>query len=353
MHRALFRVDAGPQIGLGHLQRSLALAGALKNLGVDSIFVTNLNDNGGHLIARQGFDSMPLRRTESWTSDDLTGTLEIATRQDCGAIIVDSHVVGERYLTEAKNIGSFVVVRDDLALYPFTCDIVFNGNADGPRLPYQSSSSDTVFLLGTEFIVMRQEFQALPERTRNVGVESVLVVLGGADHHNLMPRILRTLDELPGDFDVTAVIGPYFTNPAEIQSEAEHARRSIKLVSDPEFISELMIEADLAISAGGQTLYELATSGCPTVAIRTASNQDGQLQVLEDLGFVRSAGKAESDDVTYRTADLLSDLLSNVGARAEMRAIGQQLVDGKGAHRVATEIFEGAFSLVPIKRGKG
>ena len=347
MHRALFRVDAGSNIGLGHLQRSLALAGALKNLGVDSIFVTDQNDRGGHLIARYGFDPMPLRRTESWTLDDLTGTLEIATRQDCGAIIVDSHVVGERYLTEAKNTGSFVVVRDDLALYPFTCNIVFNGNADGPSLPYQSSSGDTVFLLGTEFIVLRQEFQTLPERTRNGRVANIMVVLGGADHHNLMPRILSTLYKLPGDFDVTAVIGPYFTNEADIRSAAQHAKRSIKLVSDPEFISELMIEADLAISAGGQTLYELATLGCPTIAIRTASNQDGQLKVLEDVGFVRSAGDAESDDVMYRTAELLSDLLSNAGARAKMRAIGQRLVDGKGAQRVATEIFEGAFSLVP------
>ena len=37
--RVVFRADAGPEIGLGHARRCLTLAGALRELAMESLFV--------------------------------------------------------------------------------------------------------------------------------------------------------------------------------------------------------------------------------------------------------------------------------------------------------------------------
>ena len=109
-------MDAGPQIGLGHLQRSLALADALRDMGVDSTFVVDQQHNAVQSVVGQGFDAKPLGNVRHWTLDDLAVTLKYAAMLDCGAIIIDSHVVEEQYLVKAKNAGLFVVIRDDLSI---------------------------------------------------------------------------------------------------------------------------------------------------------------------------------------------------------------------------------------------
>ena len=341
MAKVLFRMDAGVHIGLGHLQRSLALATALKALSVDSVFLGNDDGPSREYAARHGFQMDSLKGVNSWTPEDAQATVESARRGGCGAVVVDYHEAGSRYLAQLRDAGLYVVARDDLASYTFPCQMVVNGNADAPQLPYRSSTGDTVFLLGPGYMVMRDEFLDPPERVLHPRVRNVLVILGGADGYGLMPRILDLLDRLPGDFAVTAVVGPFFEDLDGIQAAAERATRTVTLVHSPSSVSELMLEADLAISAGGQTLYELACTGCPTVAVQTASNQEGQMRAMAGAGIILEAGDANRGDVESVLRVSLVTLLSDGNERARMAAMGQRLVDGRGALRVASEIASG------------
>ena len=336
--KLLFRVDAGFHIGLGHLQRCLALATALGQRDVDSYFLTNWDNGSQERVERLGFSAESLTRCASWAAEDMERTVEVAARQGCRSVMVDSQEVNPDYLAELRDAGLFVVARDDLASHPFPCQMVVNGNADGCRLPYRSSSGDTVFLLGPRYFVLRPEFWEQPKRDVGATVSNVLVILGGADRDNLMPRILSTLDEVPGRFTVTAVVGPYFHNVQETTTAAREARRSVRLVHSPDSVRDLILQSDLAVSAAGQTLHELACMGCPTVAIRTASNQDGQLRALAEAGFLRAAGNADEDEVIPKVKAAVSALVSDAEARAAMAAEGQRLVDGQGALRVARTI---------------
>ena len=115
--------------------------------------------------------------------------------------------------------------------------------------------------------------------------------------------------------------------------------RPVKVVHSPDSICALMVEADIAVSAGGQTLYELARVGCPTVAVRVASNQDGQLQIFAEAGFIRAVGRADDSKVITAMGDALLSMLSDPAARAAMSAAGQRVVDGQGALRVAWTIL--------------
>jgi spore coat polysaccharide biosynthesis predicted glycosyltransferase SpsG len=102
-----------------------------------------------------------------------------------------------------------------------------------------------------------------------------------------------------------------------------------------------MLKADLAVSAGGQTLYELASVGCPTVAVRIASNQDGQLSVFEEAGFLRIVGHGNLSNIVETICEVVKTLLGDSQTRVAMSAAGQRLIDGQGALRVAQRIVEG------------
>ena len=86
----LFRVDASPLIGLGHLQRCLSLGAALHHYDARCYFLTNDRSEVLERVVRFGFEGFSLGTGESWGQQDLEQTLAIAADQGCSAVVVDS-----------------------------------------------------------------------------------------------------------------------------------------------------------------------------------------------------------------------------------------------------------------------
>jgi spore coat polysaccharide biosynthesis predicted glycosyltransferase SpsG len=251
----------------------------------------------------------------------------------CGVMVVDSYHADAAYLARLTGASEMVVAIDDLARHPFPCDLVVNGGAQAPRLAYRSPLARTRFLLGPQYALLSSEFAAPTARPLAGPIRQVLVTLGGSDAQGLLPRVLATLDGLSGGFAVTAVIGPFVEqSPVERQRPAAH--RPLRVVRNPHSLRSLMLASDLAISAGGHTLYELACAGCPAIGIEVADNQAPGLEALEAAGVLRRAGKAQEPGMLGRVGQLVEELGADAEARERMSQEGRRVVDGGGASRV-------------------
>ena len=147
MPRVAFRADAGPDIGLGHARRCLTLAGALRELGVESLFVV-----AGDQRAREWFEASDFEVVLVDLARDLAGTLEHCRAHRACVIVVDSPSFGTTYLTALKGAGLRVVVIDDLADHELPVDLVVNASAGLERLRYRGAPS-TRFLLDRKSVV--------------------------------------------------------------------------------------------------------------------------------------------------------------------------------------------------------
>lgn len=337
----LFRVDASAEVGIGHLRRCLSLAAALRLEGTPSQFVVGGPADSVAFAQAHGVTARGIESTSLWSERDLAETMAEARANRCTAVVVDSDAKHEWYLDWLRQAGWFVCAVDDGALQSFPCQLVVNGDAHATRLVYRSASGDTRFLLGPRYALLREEFWETPPRTWRDEVRRVLVTLGGADRFGLMPRLLRLLDDLTGAFEVTAVVGPFFANVEEVASAADHSRRRVDVVRTPASVRDLMLGADLAISAAGQTLYELACTGCPAVAVIMAENQVEQVRACAEADIVFPAGVVHDAAVLDTVASAVTHLLSNPGVRRAMSEAGRRMVDGRGALRVARAILAG------------
>jgi UDP-2,4-diacetamido-2,4,6-trideoxy-beta-L-altropyranose hydrolase len=328
----LFRVDAGRDVGIGHLQRCLSLASALRSCRIAVRFLINDDEQARSWVERAGF-SAELARCAVWTARDAADTARISTAHGCTVVVLDSDHLTTDFLHTVHQAGLFVCVIDDLALYPFPCQLVVNGNANAASLRYRSLASDTRFLLGPRYAILRPEFsQAFAREIRDT-VERVLVVMGGADPQGLLVPITRLLLEIPDRPMVTVIAGPFAEGVEGLRRlEAEHPER-VSVIATPTGVRELMERADVAVSAAGQTLYELACVGTPTIAIQVADNQRGQLDAFVEAGFVVSAGSADGT-VANRAVRLVAELAGDARRRSSMAAAGKRVVDGQGARRV-------------------
>ena len=237
-------------------------------------------------------------------------------------LIADSYRFGKRDWRALRLQARELVVIDDSGRTPCDCDWVLNGQPFAPELTWKSKRR-TSLMLGAKFLPLRREYWRHAGPRRHGGpIKKLLVTLGGGRSALVKGVVETSLRELP-KAQVHAVLGPHCAPPR---------LRDARLTWHQGLASlrPLIAACDAAVSGGGQTLYELATTGTPAIAIPLAANQYRNVSSLADAGVVLSAGRAAT-----RLAPALRKLDRLPGLRQEMSGLGQALIDGRGALRVA------------------
>jgi UDP-2,4-diacetamido-2,4,6-trideoxy-beta-L-altropyranose hydrolase len=334
---ALFRFDAGAGVGLGHFSRCLSLAEALGHAGIGRVMLVPADGPLEQQVASAGHVAEH-RHADADQDGDVDEVIASARRHRCRWVVVDSYRFPAAALGRVRDAGFVVVAIDDLAREPLPAQIVVNGGAQAPRLAYASASGDTRFLLGAQYALLRPEFWAQPGREIGAPVRHVLLTLGGSDPDGGTLAILKTIDAHQATFAVSVVIGPFFENSDRLETAIRGSRHDVDIARAPATLLPLMRAADLAIAGGGQTLYELASTGTPTIAVRVADNQRDSMNALAEAGVVVHGGALSHGTPEPVLGDRFAALLEDVTLRQRLSRTGQTVVDGRGAERVVMEM---------------
>jgi UDP-2,4-diacetamido-2,4,6-trideoxy-beta-L-altropyranose hydrolase len=335
VRRVLCRVDAGPNTGLGHLQRCLSLAEAFRRQGLAVVFLVPEVGDVPARVQGGGFELLGRDHGKCFAGGggDRDMVVDAARLQACDLVVLDSYHIDNEYIADVRRAGLVTIVIDDLAAEPFAAHLVVNGAAGTDRLAYTSSTGDTQFLLGPQYALLHTAFWGAPKRVLSPKVNHILVSVGGADPGRALPRILRSIDGLSDSFTITAVVGPFaFDDPDPAPEQYDHP---VSFIRAAHHLRQLMYDADVAVSASGQTLYELAATGTPAVAVQLFENQATNVRGLAAEGAVVDGGNASDADFNVRLGRSVAELIGDGRKRDRLSHRGQALIDGLGATRVA------------------
>jgi UDP-2,4-diacetamido-2,4,6-trideoxy-beta-L-altropyranose hydrolase len=323
------RVDGGKNIGMGHIMRSMALANDLKkDEEVERIFYIIKNDPSAvNKLKENDFEVITIEKDLSY-EEETEKVKEIIKKEEVNKLITDSYEIDQKYLIEMRKVVDKLVTIHDYAPFAFPSHIVVNGNAYAEDLDYESLYGDTEFRLGTDYLLLREEFRNLPEIEVRDRVQNILVTVGGYDLRNLTPKIIQALNSI--DFDeiedqyinkknlhIDVVIGSSFDNIDQILAEVQKSNLDISLNFNVKKMSKLMIKSDIAISSGGSTLYELAVTKTPALVLLQAENQVRVAEKLDgksilNLGYEEKIINIANDiiDLMRNKNDYISDLIN-------------------------------------------
>jgi UDP-2,4-diacetamido-2,4,6-trideoxy-beta-L-altropyranose hydrolase len=332
--RVLIRADGGAGIGLGHVTRCLALAGALRAKGAEVTFLTSGDDDG--VLAKIkaagcGVETLPKGGDED---DAIAYLLKRAAKPDL--VVLDSYRVELKHQLALKTAGLKLLAFDDSGAGRFAADFVLNSSL-AARAGNYSLDAGARLLIGPNYALLRPEFLAAAERPPEAGTR-LLVTMGGSDPAGLTREVWRLLDALPGEFSLDLLVGAAYPDPGALKKHVSSARHPTVVHHDPADVPGLMRRAAFAVSAAGGTCWELACLGVPAVLLVTADNQRGVADGLRAAGFAVSLGAARPFPAGELRAAVAS-LLTDGPRRAAMAAAGRKLVDGKGAGRVAEAVL--------------
>lgn len=319
--KALFFAEGGPGIGLGHLRRCAALADGMVRLGWDCRFLAR-DAVGSAWLAdhRQTVEPCEVRRGKGLPDADYS----------CDAFIVDSYeVANDDIALKTKDKAKVVLAFDDGMVRHPSADAVLNSGVLAPEQPWPGR---TERLLGPKYYPLPSDLLPLPERREiRASVLRVLITLGGAGKAAWFERVVAAVRRALPDAAVDCVLGP-FSEPFNPPSDG-----AVSLIRAPRSLRPLMLRCDLAVAASGQTLFELAATGTPVVAVALADNQTPNLLGMERAGCALAAGSIGDADFERKLAERLARA-SSPDARRKLSEAGRVLVDGKGAERVAAAL---------------
>ena len=350
--KVLFRADASLLIGTGHIMRCRTLATAFKKKGISTHFITrahpghlaNLLLCDGHkvsLLPTPVPNQIQNNIYSNWLgvsqSLDAEETIEELDRDLYDLLVVDHYGLDEVWEKRLRSFVSKIMVIDDLANRDHECDILLDQNfAIGNNQRYMPLVPEACrLLLGPQYALLRPEYSQLCKREKASPdmVRRILVFMGGVDNSNITSVVLRALNNPSLAYlRVDIVIGINFIHRDMVVALARK-RLNTHIYEPCESLAYLMGEADLAIGAGGATLWERMAAGLPSVVVAVADNQKSACQALSEAGliwYVGEANRVSECDIGRSILNAVSDPRALARAAKE----GKILVDGDGIHRV-------------------
>lgn len=313
--------------GLGHLTRCLSLYHAFEEKNITPKMIINSD-----VVPREVLGRVNILQF-NWLKNK-NRLYKILERAD--VVVMDSYLAGGDFYRTISRLAKVPVYFDDNKRLFYPSGIVINGALNAEELNYPAKD-DIRYLLGRQFIPLRKEFWDVPKKKINEKIKTILVTFGGSDERNLTPKVLKYLSEYDPDLFKMIIVGSGFKNVKEIQKATDPKTR---LVHHPNghALKKAMLESDLAISAAGQTLYELLRIGVPPITVQVIENQANNIKGLTKAGAIAYAGSWEEEQTNQNIRSLMKKL-EDIRIREKMGAIGKKLIDANGSRNIVKEIL--------------
>jgi spore coat polysaccharide biosynthesis predicted glycosyltransferase SpsG len=311
----VLRTDARPQVGFGHLARSMVLANALSIAAPVTIVVD---------------DDAPIEELErDQDGVRIVHQVSFSPPRDKFNCMLDGYDFDDQAVAQWRQVGARLV------------GAISDEDTDERRLDFVISARPDCIannarcvMTGLEYALVDPEFSRIASYTRNAP-STLLISMSARDGHNATARVLAALPcaKLSPDEDIQVVVA-LGTNAAHLESIRQAASdKHFQLHVDAN-MPPLLAAADLVIGGGGVGLLERMAAGRPSITIILSDNQTGQAVAAAEAGATEIGGSVDTLD-PETLGGQIADLWSRPAKRQRLGRVGKNLIDGAGARRVA------------------
>lgn len=343
------RADANETIGTGHVMRCLSIAEAIQKQGGEAIFLA-ADARTEDIVKNRGFSVICLNSVWNDLEKELEQLVFLVREKEIRVLLIDSYYVTLDYLETLHQYTKLVYI-DDLDSFAYPVDMlisyaVYRGKADYENRYGNREVPD--ILSGSRYIPLKSRFCNLPERKISENVKNVLILTGGTDPYHVALELAMHIADA-GEKDIAGakaykeqqfhiICGKYnrdYDKLCDLASSTEN----IAIYYNVDCMADYMMEADLAVTAGGTTTYELCACGTPSICYILADNQIQNARTLAEKGLMLFGGDVRKDERVSEIVRQLGRLSGNRELRQAMSRNMQLLVDGKGAQRIAEAVL--------------
>lgn len=326
----LFRIDAGHNIGMGHLYRMMRLSHFFKSDAYEVRFVLKRDPVAEKLLIREGHQFIALGA--GLGEENIIETVVQATKPSVW--VYDLLDTKRKWIANLKARGIKVVCIDDREGGNSCADLVINPIVGCWE---EREKGHAPVFNGPDFAVLSQRIERY-RRKRHLWDGSAVkltigITMGGSDTHGATVILARALAGIKAlDFNIIFFLGPSYTHHTGLKIALSKCSYSHAVES---FTNDLFNELDcvnVVICAGGVTLFEVCAMGLPALSFAGEIHEKKTIAFFKKHGATIDLGsvfETKSEALTHALTKALSkpDRLNRLGLR------GMDLVDTRGGDR--------------------
>lgn len=334
---AVFRADADPRIGGGHIMRCLTLAHAFTRAGWRCAFASLAESVA--TVPRLAHSGYPIVDIVGDPPEDVRQLLqEFGAKAD---LLVFDHPSWSAAEESPYRAAAAETMAIDGLRRRHATDLWLDPNPDHRVEDLRPLAPPSCRILhGLDFMpiapatVSARQASLTGRRDRAFRLNQVLVNFGAGDQLAALELALRGVAMNTRELQVTVVAG---SQSGKCRELADRLDLKCEILDWSDDLAGLMRQADLMIGAAGISAWERCCLGLPSLLLTVAENQLGTAGFLGIQGAAINLGPIGSTSPT-KIADSLTELGSNPRTLERMSGIAAGLVDGGGADRVVAAI---------------
>jgi len=324
------RADMNEIIATGHIMRCLSVADAAREMGKETVFIV-ADEKPVDILRKRGYEPVVLHTDWQKMEKELEVLIPFIEANKIGKLLVDSYQVTSEYLARLEEYTE-VFYLDDLDVFEYPVRNVICYANYYSKLSYKSYKTKTNFYLGTFYMPIRKVYQNCELKEIGENIRNIMILSGGSDNYHMIENIAQLFkddEKIQADI-ICGAFYPDFQGLRDKFTEYEN----LHFYQNVSNLDEFMEKADLAISAGGTTLYELCAKGTPAISYAFADNQLKNVQQFQEDELIDYAGDVRFDRV-YENIYRLFEKYKDPNLRKKRSVKMQQVIDGRGAARIA------------------
>jgi len=321
--------EGGKRFGFGHITRCLSIIKYFEVHGFIVDFVIDGDNSVSLVLENQPFI------LNNW----LVNTSIFQTLKDRSFVLIDSLRVSKKQISKIHGLDLDIILIDDdqrknSLEKGFIIDWTILSEKKNHFIP---KKKNVTYLLGSKYTPLRRPFIVDSKIRIHDEVKSILISFGGSDFRNLTPSIVKSINSNFPDLKKKVVIGDGFTNIESIKLQKDK-NTEIYFNVNAIKMSSLMKNSDIAISSGGQTLYELISIGVPTIAILLVENARDDTEGWAEVGAIDYIGNFDDEDLTKKLLSSVKELHSKK-RRQEMQSSSKGLIGFNGGKLIIEKVL--------------
>lgn len=311
--RFIFRSDATPEIGSGHVMRSSAIAEEAISRGIECIFVGDTNR----------IPWVKSRIKQIGFSQVFEHSYQFNSNKESDILIIDSYgiSVNDDFI-DKSNWLKVINIFDDLTP-EYISDLRIH---PGPSTDWQNSLKIKT-VGGPKYVPLRKSLNTSKKKFESNPIE-VLVIGGGIDVTNFVGSVAKVLSKNKNNFRVTLVMD------RQKLGDIDQRFSIIPFGEGLDLISGYM---DVVFATASTTSLEFIARGCAVAIGCAVDNQEQYYKELSSNNFALPIGKFKGEwglDVK-----LIDRIVKHKTLRNNLRTRARTLIDLNGSERIVNSIL--------------
>jgi len=273
-------------MAMGHLFRSVRLAGVLSKRGVRCLFIMKNYPEGVKFVTNAGF-TVDLLDPAISEEEEVSYVVSHAMQLDA-LLYIDIRFSIKRLIEEANKEYVPTVVYEDVCDEDIFPTVLINPTLTAQNEKGYEKRENTELLLGIDYLVLDPFIEDYARSTFSPEINKLFLCFGGADPCNISNRILKILLGKKDEYQIVLMLGPAFKFHSDIKKTVQcmDFDKRVTVISNCDDLYSILSSVDAAITAGGTIVYESVSLNIPTFVLPSIDYEARNMSPLLDIGFI-------------------------------------------------------------------